>query len=187
MTTTNHARGGFSKRDRALLLGFAVFVEVVLLYMLLVDPLVMRLSRSAGQLETVRRAHAELVATQQTRASSARARDVTEDRSLAPMTLERHGIATVAIQQSLDALACETGVRMVKTAIEPVPELRGGLESLSVTLEVEGDYEAVTAFVSRFEAPDPVRAVERMALTPVPEDADHVYASVTMRVFVRRA
>lgn len=185
MNSTNAPRAGLSARDRKLLLAFGLFAEAALLYMLMVDPLLTRLSRASSLEETTRAAHVELMATVRSKASDALVG--AEDRPLAPMVLGVDETATIAIQQALDEMARGAGVRLMQASVNAVSESRGGLDSHGVTVELEGAYEAIATFVEELEAADPVRGVEQLTITPAAADPDRIRVALTLRFYLRRA
>lgn len=185
MTTTTPGRAGLSPRDRRLLLAFAFFAEAVILYMFLIDPLLTRLSQANALEATTRAAHGELAAT--VRARSGEGLAGSEQRPLAPMLLADGEIATLAIQQHLGSLARDAGARLVQANVSPASERRGGLENHEVAVQVEGSYDAIAAFVEALGSLDPVRGIERMALTSSVQGPDRVEASLTLRFYHRRS
>ncbi len=184
MTSTKQTRAGLTSRDRKLLLAFAFFVEGVLLYMLMIDPLITRLGQARQLEETSRRAHAELSAAVAP-AKPAPLQAVPEA-ALTPLPLAPNESPTVAIQGALDRMAQLAGVRLGQATIDPQSETRGGLLTHAVKVEVSGPYEAVTAFVRDMEARDPVRGIEIFSIATAEADLDAVSASLTLRFFLEK-
>ena len=184
MTTSKLSRTGLTPRDRKLLLAFAFFVEVVVLYMLLVDPLITRLGRARDLEETSRRAHAELSAAV-TPATPAPLQAVPEA-ALTPLPLEPNQSPSVAIQQALGRMAADAGVNLGQATIDPDAETRGNLLSHQVDVVVSGPYDAVAAFVRDMEAREPVRGIEIFTLATAEDDPDVLRASLTLRFFLAK-
>ena len=184
MTPEKLNRAGLTPRDRKLLLAFAFFVEAVVLYMLLVDPLIGRLGRARDLEETSRRAHAELAAAVEP-APSAPLHAVSEA-ALTPLPLEPDESASVAIQRTLGRMAASAGVHLAQAAIAPGAESLGSLLTHRVEVEVSGPYEAVAAFIRDMEAREPVRGIEIFSLTTAEDDLDAVRASLTLRFFLAK-
>lgn len=184
MTTSKVPRPGLSPRDRKLLLGFAFFVEVVLLYMVFIDPAMTRLSRARELEERSRRAHAELAAAIAPLAPATL--PASAEAALTPLSLAAHEIPTVAIQRALDRMASGTGVRLVQATIDPAPETHGSLLSHAVELEVTGPYEGIAAFIRDTEAREPVRGIEVFSLATTEADLEEVRASMTLRFFLSK-
>ena len=183
MTTTKSP--GLSPRDRKLLVAFAFFVEGVLLYMLLVDPVITRLGRARDLAESSRRAHAELAAfITPTPSPSLQA---LPEAALAPLSLDPGDSPSVAIQRTLGRMASEAGVRLSESTIDPVAVERGGLISHAVAVEVVGPYEGIAAFIRDMEAREPVRGIELFSLATSETDFDAVRATMTLRFFLRKS
>lgn len=185
MTSANAPRAGLSARDRKLLLAFGLFAEAVLLYMLMVDPLLTRLSRAEALKATTRKAHAELMASMGSTPAASLER--TEDQRLAPMVLGADEIVTIALQQAVDGMARDAGARLIQASVDPISEPRGGLESHGVAVELEGAYDAIAAFIDELDGTDPVRGIERLAIAPSATDPDRLRVTLLLRFYLRRA
>lgn len=187
MSTPRQPKAGLSPRDRKLLLGFGLFVEGVLLYMLLVDPALMRLDRAREQEAASRGMHARLVE------ALPKPRSETEPRLLPPASELAPGplvggqsSPTVAIQRILGERAGLAGVRILRVRVNPEPQLQGTILTHEVSVELTGAYEAVAAFLEDLEAPDPVRGIALFDLSTSEADADQVDARLTLRFFLRK-
>jgi type II secretory pathway component PulM len=173
-----------SRRDRRLLLGFAVFVEAVLIYMLLVDPAISRLNRARGLEASTRQAHAQLAAAMAPSATAPLPSPTEEH--LAPLVPAAHESPTVAIQRLLANQAAMAGARLVEVRVEPQPEDHGALLSHTVDVSLKGAYEAVSAFIADLEASEPVRGVALFEIATAEEAPDQLQASLTLRVYLRK-
>lgn len=180
MSLPNTPRRGLSKRDRRRILAVALFAEVVLLYMLLLDPLLTRLSRSRElELET-RRAHGEL-----SRAVSAREPGaLVASESISPLLPAERESSTMAVQRALGDLASRTGVRLIQARVASAGEAKGELEVRQVDVELEGPYEAIASFIEDLEAPAPVRGVELFAISTSETDSEHLKATMALRFYL---
>jgi hypothetical protein len=54
-----------------------------------------------------------------------------------------------------------------------------------VEVELNGAYEAVSAFIGGLEAPEPVRGIEVFEIATAEADADGIEATLTLRFYLR--
>lgn len=184
MTTSKLKGPGLSPRDRKLLVIFAFFVEAILLYMLLLDPLIMRLGRARELEASTKRAHAELAAA--VKPAPATPLQAVPEAALAPLALEGNESPSVAIQRALDRMATAAGVRLGGATLAPEAEERGSLLSHAVNVEVTGPYEGVAAFLRDMEAREPVRGISIFSISTSEQDLDQIRAKLTLRFFLRK-
>ncbi|GEM_PF-2998869 len=183
MSGSSTSRAGLSMRDRRLILFFAFFVEVLILYMFLLDPLITRLGRARDLEAKTRHAHAELAAAMKPAARTPLTAEASA--SLVPLRPATGETATMAIQRALGDMAQASGLRMQQAKIAAAPVLRGGLPTHAVDVQLEGDYEALAAFIEALEAPEPVRGVEVLSVSTSEADPDRVQASMTFRYYLQ--
>ncbi len=184
MTRAQQPGVTLSRRDRRLLLGFAFFVEAVLITMLLVDPAISRLNRARDLEASTRQAHAQLAAALAPRESAPL--PAPSEEHLAPLVPAAHESPTVAIQRLLASQAARAGARLVETKVDPQAEDHGALMSHTVEVSLKGSYEAVAAFIGDLEASEPVRGVALFEIATAEEATEQLQASLTLRVYLRK-
>jgi len=181
MTSSSPARG-LSPRDRKLLLAFAFFVEAVVLYMLMIDPLITRLGRARDLEATSRRAYEELSAV--INPSRPGALNTPPDAALAPLPLEAGESPSLAIQRALGEMASAAGVQLGQATIEPEAEMHGDLLTQAVRVEVSGPYDAVAAFIRDLDSREPVRGIDDFSIATAEQNLEAIRAKLTLRFFL---
>lgn len=180
MTPSNAPRRGLSPQDRRRILAVALFAEAVLLYMVLVDPLLGRLSRSRELELGARHAHGEL-----SRAVAARdPGTLVASASIAPLERSARESSTMAVQRALGELSSRTGARLIQARVASEGEIKGELEVRQVDVDLEGPYEAIASFIEDLEAPDPVRGIELFAISTSEGDSERLRATMALRFYL---
>lgn len=165
---------GFTPRDIRLMIGFGLFVEVVLGYMLLIDGPLGQLHKLRTQLGKSQEAYTTLKDAVQAQQGSSR-------QKLPPvLTLKPGESCSLAIQAFLDRLTARHAVTPVGTTIlaQEAPTCR-------VEAELQGSYEALGGLIAELEQPEFLMGLEDMELKTDPQDPDRVDARLTLNVFYR--
>lgn len=164
----------FTPRDIRLMVGFALFVEVVLGYMLLIDGPLGQLQRLHAQLEKSQVAHATLKDAVQAQQKGTREK-------LPPALMLQNGEnSSLAIQSYLDRLTSRHAVTPLGTSI-----LADEAPTCRVEAEVQGSYEAIGSLIAELERPSILMGVDGLDLRTDPQDPDRIRARMTLTFFYR--
>lgn len=164
----------FSARDIRLMIGFGLFVEVVLGYMLLIDAPLGQLQKLREQLSKSETAYATLKEAVRDQQGSSR-------RKLPPvLELKAGESCSLAIQGYVDRLTARHGVTPLGTTI-----LKQEATTCNVQVEAQGSYEALGGLISELEAPAILLGMDGMELKTDPQDPDRILARLTLTLFYR--
>ncbi|HEY9854817.1 MAG TPA: hypothetical protein V6D05_03700 [Stenomitos sp.] len=165
---------GFTPRDIRLMIGFGLFVEVLVGYMLFIDGPLGQMHKLRSQLTKSQAAYTTLKEAVQTQVG-------TDARKLPPvLTLKPGESCSLAIQSFLERLTARHAVTPLGTTIlaQEAPNCR-------VEAELQGSYEALGGLISELEHPEFLMGLEAMDLKTDPEDPDRIVARLTLNVFYR--
>lgn len=166
----------FTPRDIRLMIGFGLFVEVVLCYMLLIDGSVSQLHKLNAQLSKSQEAYVTLE-------EAVRAQGGSDQRKLPPvLTLQPGESCSLALQGFVDRLTARHGVTPVGTTVlaQEAPNCR-------IEADLQGSYEALGALIAELERPEFLMGLEDMEFKTDPADPDRVDARLTLHVYYRQA
>lgn len=164
----------FTPRDIRLMVGFGLFAEVVLGYMLLIDGPLGQLQKLRSQLATSETAYATLK-------DAVRTEKTSSDQKLPPvLVLKPQESCSLAIQSYLDKLCAQHALTPVGTTVlaQEGPTCR-------VEVEVQGSYEAIGGLIAQLERPEFLMGLDTMNLKSDPQNPDRILAGLTLTFFYR--
>lgn len=166
----------FTPRDIRLMVGFGLFAEVVLGYMLFIDGPLGQIQKQRTQLQQAQTAYTTLK-------EAVQAKQTASTEKLPPVLALKPGEScSLAIQSYLDRLTAEHALTPAGTNIQAQdgPTCR-------VEVQVQGSYEAIGGLIAQLERPEYLMGLEGMSLKTDPQNPDRILASLTLTFFYREA
>jgi len=164
---------GFSARDKRLMVGFGLFVEAVLCYMLLIDGPLGQIQKLQGQVATAQKALSTLQETVTSR-TQAQAKQA----ALPPvLKVKRVESSSLILQDTLDALTRQSGATPIGTQL-----LKQEADRCQIRVQLEGSYEAISRFSHAIEHPTYLMGLDSLTLHPKQDQPDLLIAELLLTV-----
>lgn len=163
----------FSTRDKRLMIGFGLFLEVVLCYMLLIDGSLNKISTLEGQVAKARTALKTLEESAALRATEAER----AERLPGPLTLEPGESTSLVLQNVMDTLSRKSGTTLVGTSL-----LKQEGDTCQIDVKLEGSYEAISGFTRMLVTPPFLMGIETLSVRPTEAQPDRLFAEVVLSV-----
>lgn len=167
----------FSARDKRLMIGFAIFAESILGYMLFLDGPLGRIQKLRTEVATAQKALTTLQASVTVRTEA--------DRKQPPLPsilkLKPGQSASLVLQDTLDTLTRQSGATPIGTNFTSQEADR-----CQIKVRLEGSYEAISRFSHALEHPPYLMGLEKLSVQPKEDQPDRLVAEWLLTVLYQK-